>query len=80
MAHRTISSAVVSGRSRLYSSHWSGRSAKAIMPWVIELRVVSLPATASIMTKNPNSSSVSFSPSMSALISAVTMSFPGVRP
>ena len=49
------------------------------MPWVIELRVVSLPATASRMTKNPNSSSVSFSPSMSALISAVTMS-PGVRP
>ena len=47
------------------------------MPWVIELRVVSLPATASITTKKPNSSSDSFSPSMSASISLVTMSSVG---
>ncbi|CKT27811.1 Uncharacterised protein [Mycobacterium tuberculosis] len=38
------------------------------MPWVMELRVVSLPATASITTKKPNSSSESFSPSISAWI------------
>ncbi len=50
------------------------------MPWVIELRVVSLPATASMITKKPNSSSESFSPSMSAWISAVTMSSVGFLP
>ena len=50
------------------------------MPWVIELRVVSLPATASMMTKKPNSSSESFSPSMSAWISVVTMSSVGFLP
>ncbi len=49
------------------------------MPWVIELRVVSLPATASRMTKNPNSSSESLWPSTSASTSLVTMSSPGVR-
>ncbi len=47
------------------------------MPWVIELRVVSLPATASMTTKKPNSSSESFSPSMSASTSWVTMSSAG---
>ena len=47
------------------------------MPWVIELRVVSLPATASRMTKKPNSSSESLWPSMSAWTSLVTMSSPG---
>ena len=50
------------------------------MPWVIELRVVSLPATASMMTKKPNSSSESFSPSMSASIRVVTMSSVGFLP
>ena len=50
------------------------------MPWVIELRVVSLPATASMMTKKPNSSSESFSPSMSAWMSVVTMSSVGFLP
>ena len=50
------------------------------MPWVIELRVVSLPATASMITKKPNSSSESFSPSMSAWISVVTMSSVGFLP
>ena len=51
------------------------------MPWVIELRVVSLPATASRMTKKPNSSSESLCPSTSASISLVTMSSPGfLRP
>ena len=46
-----ISSAVVSGRSALNSSHWSGWSKNAFIPWVIALRVVSLPATVSISTK-----------------------------
>ena len=51
------------------------------MPWVMELRVVSLPATASRMTKKPNSSSESLWPSTSASISLVTMSGPGfLRP
>ena len=50
------------------------------MPWVMELRVVSLPATASITTKKPNSSSESFSPSISASISVVTMSSVGFLP
>ena len=80
VAQRTISSAAVAGRSFLYSSHWSGLFANAIMPWVIELRVVSLPATASMITKKPNSSSESFSPSMSAWISVVTMSSVGFLP
>ena len=48
------------------------------MPWVMELRVVSLPATASITTKKPNSSSESFSPSISASTSWVTMSSAGI--
>ena len=48
------------------------------MPWVMELRVVSLPATASRMTKKPNSSSESLWPSTSASISLVTMSSPGI--
>ena len=47
------------------------------MPWVIELRVVSLPATASRMTKKPNSSSESLWPSTSASTSLVTRSSPG---
>ena len=47
------------------------------MPWVMALRVVSLPATASIITKYPNSSSPSAWPSISALISLVTMSSAG---
>ena len=37
-------------RSRLYSSHWSGRSASDHAV-VNRLRVISLPATASIMTR-----------------------------
>ena len=48
------------------------------MPCVIALRVVSLPATASRMTKKPNSSSVSPRPSLSALISLVTRSSRGM--
>ena len=46
------------------------------MPWVIELRVVSLPATVNVTTNMPNSSSVSW-PSASASISVLTMSSPG---
>ena len=48
----------------------------AIIPWVIELRVVSLPATVSVTTNMPNSASVSW-PSASESISVVTMSSPG---
>ena len=44
-----------------------GGRGRRSMPWVIELRVVSLPATASRSTKNPNSSGVSCSPSISAV-------------
>ena len=51
VAHRMISSVALFGRSRLNSSHWSGWSKNAFMPWVIALRVVSLPATASMITK-----------------------------
>ena len=57
VAQRMISSTAVSGRSRLNSSHWSGFSKNAFMPCVMALRVVSLPATASRMTKNANSTS-----------------------
>ena len=71
-----ISSAAVFGRCVLNSSHWSGKSVKAIMPWVIELRVVSLPATVSVTTNIPNSASVSW-PSASESISVLTMSSPG---
>ena len=74
LAHRTTSSTMVSGRSAFHSSHWSGLSKKAFMPWVMALRVVSLPATASIMTKKPNSSSVRPRSSTWALMSLVTMS------
>ena len=71
-----ISSAAVFGRCALNSSHWSGKSVKAIMPWVIELRVVSLPATVRVTTNIPNSASVSW-PSASASTSVLTMSSPG---
>ena len=47
------------------------------MPCAMALRVVSLPATASISTKKPNSSSDRWFPSISALISLVTMSSRG---
>ena len=49
----------------------------AIMPWVIELRVVSLPATANRTTKKPNSSSVSLCRRRRPAINLVTMSSPG---
>ena len=39
------------GRSSSQSCHWSGWSRKASMPCVIALRVVSLPATVSMITK-----------------------------
>ena len=76
-AHRRISSYVVSGRSFLNSSHCSGLSRNAIIPWVVALRVVSLPATARRTTNQPNSSAVSFSPSTSAWTSLVTRSSRG---
>ena len=51
VAQRMISSVALFGRSFLNSSHWSGWSKNAFMPWVMALRVVSLPATASMITK-----------------------------
>ncbi len=51
VAQRITSSTIDSGRSRFQSSHWSGLSRKAFIPWVIALRVVSLPATVSMITK-----------------------------
>ena len=50
------------------------------MPWEIAFRVVSLPATASRITKKPNSSEVSSPPSISAVTSLVTMSSRGQAP
>jgi hypothetical protein len=79
LAHRTISSTAVRGRSARKSSHWSGCSKKACIPWVMALRVVSLPATASSNTKNPNSSELNSCPSVSAWTSLVTMSSIGQR-
>ena len=49
------------------------------MPWLVAVRVVSLPATASSRKNELKSSSESFSPSTSALTSVVTMSSPGSR-
>ncbi|SKX88609.1 Uncharacterised protein [Mycobacteroides abscessus subsp. abscessus] len=77
VAQRTISSTAVAGRSFLNNSHWSGCSRKAFMPWLIALRVVSLPATVSRMKKNPNSASSRCCPSISALTSVLTMSSTG---
>ncbi len=51
VAQRMTSSTIVDGRSAFHSSHWSGCWKNAFMPCVIALRVVSLPATASMMTK-----------------------------
>ena len=59
-------------------SHWSRKSRKAIIPRVIELRVVSLPATHRIRKNMSNSISERASPSMSADSSVVTMSSEGV--
>ena len=47
------------------------------MPCAVALRVVSLPATASSSMNMSNSSSLSWSPSISALMSLVTMSSRG---
>ena len=47
------------------------------MPWLIALRVVSLPATTSRMKNEPNSWAVSRSPSSSACISPLVMSSRG---
>lgn len=48
------------------------------MPWVMALRVDSLPATARAITKKPNSSSVSPRPSLSALVRPVEQLAPVV--
>ena len=61
-----------------HSSRWSGKSVSAFIPWLIALRVVSLPATTSRMKNDPNSCGVSCSPSTSASIMIDVMSSRGV--
>ena len=76
-AQRRISStAGLSCVSRLSRSaaYCSGCCISAHMPHAVVLRVVSLPATDSSSMNMSNSSSESFSPSTSALMSLVTMS------
>ncbi len=66
---RTISSTAVfewASKSPYSRSRWSGKSVNAFRPWLIALRVVSLPATTSRMKNEPNSCAVSCSPSTSA--------------
>ena len=78
-AHRTISSVAdgASDGSSTSSWYWSGKSQNALMPCEIELRVVSLPATAISKKKRLKSISVSRSPSTSASSNAVMMSSRG---
>ena len=80
VAHRTISSTAVAmcrSGSAANLAHWSGKSKKAIIPRVIELRVVSLPATDRIKKNMSNSFSLRASPSTSAVSRVVTMSSAG---
>ena len=81
-AQRTISSVAdcASVGSSTSSWYWSGKSQNALMPCEIELRVVSLPATAISKKKRLKSISESVSPSTSALSSAVMMSSRGLGP
>ena len=78
-AHRRISSTALSRMSGLSmrSCFWSGCSSSASIPWLMALRVVSLPATDSSMKKTLKSMSVSRSPSTSACRRALAMSSPG---
>ena len=58
VAQRTISSTAVrvwASKSPYQRSRWSGCSVSAFMPWLMALRVVSLPATTSRMKNEPNS-------------------------
>ena len=78
VAQRTISSAVVAGRSRLVELPLVGVVCKkACMPWLMALRVVSLPATARISTNQPNSSERERRRRSVAATSLVTMSSAG---
>jgi hypothetical protein len=80
VAQRTISSTAVgapASKSDCQISRCSGLPVSATRPWLIALRVVSLPATASRMKNEPISWSDSRSPSTSACASAVTRSWRG---
>ena len=69
-AQRTISSTAVgatASKSAAQMARWSGCSVKAHRPWLMALRVVSLPATTSRMKNEASSASVSDSPSTLAL-------------
>ena len=80
LAHRTISSAAVfawASESLHHRSRWSGCRVSSRSPWLIVLRVVSLPAVARRMKNDAISSDDSWSPSTSALTSAVHRSARG---
>ena len=80
-AHRTISStpvAATAAGSACHSARWSGCSVRASRPWVMALRVVSLPAVSSRMKKEASSPGVRASPSMLVVISAVVRSSVGL--
>ena len=69
LAQRTISSIAVGAMRSKSAAHLrrsSGWSLSAFMPWLIALRVVSLPATTSSTKKDASSAWVSASPSISA--------------
>ena len=57
---------------------WSGWSIRASIEWLMRFRVVSLPATISVMKKRLSSASLSRSPSISAFTSSVMMSSRGL--
>ena len=56
---------------------WSGWSSRASIEWLMRFRVVSFPATISVMKKRLSSASLSRSPSISAFTSSVMMSSRG---
>jgi len=80
VAQRTISSTAVGAmrsKSAIHRARSAGKSVSALMPWLIALRVVSLPATTRRMKNDPSSWLVSRSPSTSAWMRAVVMSSRG---
>ena len=82
VAQRMISSTALGAtpsRSSSQRRRWSGKSVSAFMPWLMALRVVSLPATTRSTKKEPNSSGVRLCPSTSAWEMVVVMSSRGWR-
>ena len=79
-AQRTISSMALGASpagSACHSARWSGCWVSANRPWLMALRVVSLPATTSRMKKDATSASVSCSPSTFVLTRAEVTSSVG---